>query len=161
AFMQLPDEAVTYQYQSLLIPPGDEWTPLAELRAKHLLSPNRLKDLVPQVMQVRSHVAAERELVQPPPELQPLDAGFIDLPQKLLDQHRRQGDASDLGRILNTAHAMRTLVDRVLILGIGGSYLGARALFEGLVHAYHNELPNKARLGVPRIHFEGNNLDND
>jgi len=28
------------------------------------------------------------------------DAGFIDLPQQLLDAHRRKGDASDLGRVV-------------------------------------------------------------
>ena len=52
-------------------------------------------------------------------------------------------------------------MDRVVILGIGGSYLGARALFEALRSTYHNELPPNARLGVPRIYFEGNNVDND
>src|SRR5205085_2015269 len=37
----------------------------------------------------------------------------------------------------------------------------ARALFEALRSAYHNELPPETRLGVPRIYFEGNNADND
>src|SRR5262249_14397351 len=49
----------------------------------------------------------------------------------------------------------------VVVLGIGGSYLGARALFEALRSAYHNELPPEKRIGVPRVYFEGNNLDND
>lgn len=159
--MQLPDEAITYQYQSLLTPTADEWTPLAELRAKHYLSPNRLKAMAQPIMQVRSQVATERELQNPPPEMKPLHAGFIDLPQKHLDSHRRKGDASDLGRILKMAGRMKELVDRVVFLGIGGSYLGARALHESLVHTYHNELPPKSRMGVPRIYFEGNNVDND
>jgi hypothetical protein len=81
AAMQLPDEAVTYDYQGLLVPPSEEWTPVAELRARHLLPPARLRDLVPRLQQVRSQIAAERELFQVPPELQPLDTGFIDLPQ--------------------------------------------------------------------------------
>jgi len=159
--MQLPDEAITYQYQSLLLPTSDVWDPLAEVRAKHLVSPNRLKTLATQVMQVRSQVATERELQQPPPEMKPLEAGFIDLPQKLLDNHRRKGDASELGKIINKAGKLRELVDRVVVLGVGGAYLGARALFESLVHSYHNELPVKSRLSVPRIYFEGNNADND
>jgi len=106
-------------------------------------------------------VATERELQNPPPEMKPLDAGFIDLPQKHLDSHRRKGEASDLGRILKVAGRLKELVDRVIILGIGGSYLASKALFDALVHTYHNELPNKARMGVPRLYFEGNNVDND
>jgi glucose-6-phosphate isomerase len=159
--MQLPDEAITYQYQSLLIPPVEEWTPAAELRSRHYLPPNLLKDLVPRLMQVRSQVAAERELRQVPAELQPLDAGFIDLPQKTLDQDRRQKEAGPLGRILARAAYLQNQVDRVAILGIGGSYLGARALFDALRSAYHNELAAKDRSGQPRVYFEGNNVDND
>jgi glucose-6-phosphate isomerase len=116
---------------------------------------------MPRLMQIRSQVAADRELRQAPPELAPLDAGFIDLPQKTLDQHRRQGDASYLGRVLIQANKLREQVDRVVILGIGGSYMGARALFEALRSVYHNELPPEKRLGTPRLYFEGNNVDND
>lgn len=159
--MQLPDEAIAYQYPNLLVPPHEEWTPAAELRAKHFLAPVKLRELTPRVMQVRSQVAAERDMKQVPPELQPLDAGFIDLPQKLLDQHRRQGDASTLGRILKMAARLRDEVDRVVVLGIGGSYMGARALFEALRSSFHNDLPPKDRPGIPRIYFEGNNVDND
>jgi glucose-6-phosphate isomerase len=143
------------------VPTAEEWTTEAELRARHYLPPNLLKDLTPRLLQVRSQVAAERELKQVPPELKPLDAGFINLPQDTLDQHRRQGDASTLGRILAHATRLRNEVDRVVLLGIGGSYLGARAIFEALRSAYHNELPAESRLGVPRLYFEGNNLDND
>jgi glucose-6-phosphate isomerase len=159
--MQLPDEAISYQYQALLVPTLEDWTPAAELRARHFLPPNLLKDLTPRLLQVRSQVAAERELKQVPPELQPLHAGFINLPQDTLDQHRRQGDNSSLGRILKQANKLRNETGRVVVLGIGGSYLGARAIFEALRSAYHNELPPESRLGVPRLYFEGNNFDND
>src|SRR4051794_4975078 len=101
--MQLPDEAISYGYQNLLVPVGEEWTPAAELRAKNFLPPARLRDLSQRILQVRSQVAAERELKQIPPEQRPMDAGFIDLPQKLLDAHRRQGEASIVGRILKIA----------------------------------------------------------
>jgi glucose-6-phosphate isomerase len=159
--MQLPDEAIAFQYQNLLAPAVEEWTPAAELRQQHFLPPAKLRDLIPRVMQVRSQVATERDLKQVSPEMLPLQAGFIDLPQKLLDQHRRQQDASLLGRVLKIAGRIRDEVDRFVILGVGGSYLGARALFEALRSSYHNELPVKNRSGTPRIHFEGNNVDND
>lgn len=159
--MQLPDESIFYQYQGLLVSPLEQWTPAAEMRSKHYLHPNDLRELMPRLMQVRGHIAAERELKQIPEEMAPLDAGFIDLPQKYLDQFRRQGDASVLGKILTKAAQMRDVVDRVVILGIGGSYMGARALFEALRPCHHNELPADARLNIPRIYFSGNNADND
>lgn len=159
--MQLPDEAITYQYQSLLVPPLEDWTPTAELRAKHYLPLTALRDAVPRLLAVRSQIATERELRQVPAELQPLDAGFIDLPQKTLEQYRKQVDASVLGRVIQLGNRLRQEVDRVVILGIGGSYLGARALFESLRSTYHNELPSKDRPGIPRIYFQGNHFDND
>lgn len=159
--MELPDESLLYQYDGLLAGATDGWTPAAELRARNFLAPARLKALQPQLLQVRSQVAAERDLQQVPAELQPLDAGFIDLPQKTLDDYRRQNELSGLGRVLRLASRLREQTDLVIVLGIGGSYLGARALFDALTHRYHNELPHKARLGKPRIYFEGNSLDND
>src|SRR5262245_54018276 len=119
--MQLPDEALSYNYQAALVSAADEWTPAAELRARYLIPPGRLQDLALKLQQVRSQVAAERDLVQPPAELAPLDAGFIDLPQKTLDEHRRKGDASTLGRLLQRAAELRDEADRVVVLGIGGS----------------------------------------
>src|SRR5437763_374308 len=112
--MQLPDEAIVYQYQSLLAPALEEWTPAAELRTRNFLPASQLRDLEPRLMQVRGKIATERELKSAPPELTPLDAGFIDLPQKTLDQHRRQGEASILGKILGLSARLREEVDRVV-----------------------------------------------
>jgi glucose-6-phosphate isomerase len=161
--MQLPDEALSYQYQGLLFQPSPdaEWRPHLELQAQHFLSPQRLKALTPQLLQIRSQVAAEREITDPAPALRPLDAGFINLPEKLLNELRKHPKDSELSRIQATAAFLREQTDRVVILGIGGSSLGARALFGALKSAYHNELPPEARLGVPRIYFEGDHVDND
>jgi len=159
--MQLPDEAITYDYKNLLAQPLEEWTPASELRQQHFLSADVLQELTPRVLQVRSQLATERELKQIPPKLQPLQAGFINLPQTLLEQHKRQGDACVLGRVLRLAATMREEVDRFVVLGIGGSYMGARALFEAVRSSCHNDLPSKDRAGTPRIYFEGNNADND
>jgi glucose-6-phosphate isomerase len=112
-------------------------------------------------MQVRQQVAGEREMQNPPAKMLPLDSGFINLPTKLLDQYRRKGEKSEVGRIMAAATKLRENADRVVVLGIGGSFLGAKALFDALCHTYHNELPEKMRLGKPRLYFEGNNIDND
>jgi glucose-6-phosphate isomerase len=159
--MELPDEAITYNYQGLLLPAGEAWTAPAELRARHFIAPARLKELSQRLLQCRSQVAADREMRQVPDDYRPLDAGFIDLPQNTLDQYRRKGEASDLGRALALAGRLREQADRVVFLGVGASYLGARALFDALKSAYHNELPPETRLGTPRIYFEGNSADND
>lgn len=160
--MELPDEAIDYHFQGLIAPTATEaFTPLVELQSQHYLPLSRLRGMLPMVNQVRGQIAAERELPNPPPELRPLDSGFIDLPQKYLDGYRRKKEASELGRILALAERLRSETDRVISLGIGGSYLGARALFDALCHTYHNELPANKRLGSPRMYFEGNNVDND
>ncbi|HSQ56058.1 MAG TPA: glucose-6-phosphate isomerase [Gemmata sp.] len=159
--MQLPDETIEYSYQRLLTSHSESWTPLAELQNEHFLAPERIDAIKKTVMDIRGQVAAERELPNPPAKLRPLQAGFIDLPQKLLDQFKRKQDASELGKVIRIANRMREAVDRVIVLGIGGSYLGARALFDALCHTYHNEMPAKLRMGKPRIYFEGNNVDND
>jgi glucose-6-phosphate isomerase len=159
--MELPDEAIAYNCQSLLVPAGEPWTAAAELRARHFLPAGRLKELAPRLLQCRSQVAADREVRSVPPEMQPLEAGFIDLPQNTLDQFRRKAEGSELGKVLTLANRLKENADRVVFLGIGGSFLGARALFEALCSSLHNELPPETRLGVPRIYFEGNSADND
>lgn len=164
--MELREESVTYQYQSLLFQPqpGEEWGPNLEVQAQHFLPPNRLKGMVQQLMQVKSQIASEREMMQVPPEMQPIEAGFIDLPGKLLHSYqaaRRKNLPSELAQIIDGATRVRESADRVVILGIGGSFAGSLALFQALRNSYHNEMPTAERLGVPRIYFEGNNVDND
>ena len=63
--------------------------------------------------------------------------------------------------MLAKAQTLRDQADRIILLGIGGSYLGAKALFDGLRSAYHNELLPRDRPAMPKIYFEGNNADND
>lgn len=96
-----------------------------------------------------------------PRSKQPLDSAFIDLPERLLTAYREQREASELGRILKTAARLRDAVDRVVVLGSGGTYRGARALMEACCEPYFNELSRAERGSRPRMYFEGNNVDND
>lgn len=133
--------------------------------ARRLIEPRRIEELVPGLLAARDEVLADVALLDSgdpvPAAKQPLDAGFLRLPERLLGEHRERGDESLLGRIRIAADELRTAVDRVVQLGIGGSYMGARALFEALCHPLHNEMPRAARNGAPRLYFQGNNLDND
>src|SRR5262245_27001403 len=112
--MQLPDESIEYDFRRLLIPPTDTWTPLAVLQAEHFLQPERLDVMRTMLTSVRGQIASERELANPPPKLQPLQPGFIDLPQRTLDAFRRKGDVSELGKVLRLATRMKEECDRVV-----------------------------------------------
>ncbi|MFM9057571.1 MAG: glucose-6-phosphate isomerase [Planctomycetaceae bacterium] len=90
-----------------------------------------------------------------------LDPAFIDLPDRLLAAYKTDRTSSELFAILQAARRIREAVDRVIVLGIGGSYMGTRALFEALCHPFHNDLPRGERGGRPRLSFEGFNVDND
>jgi glucose-6-phosphate isomerase len=158
--MQLSDEAIEYHFQNSLCTLGDEWHPLAELQATHFLTKSRLSAIYPTLTAIRGQIAAEREKV-PGPNEPPLQPGFIEYPQKLLEGYRKQGNGSEMGRVLSISQRLREETDRVVVIGVGGSYMGARALFEALLPTYHNELPPQARTLRPRIYFEGNSFDND
>jgi glucose-6-phosphate isomerase len=96
-----------------------------------------------------------------PPAHQPLDARFVWLPEEQLNAYERDRERSELGRIFAVANGMHDEIDAVLVLGIGGSSMGARALMDACCDPYHNELSRAARGSKPRMYFEGDNLDND
>ena len=133
--------------------------------ANKLLKKRHLRDIEEDLLEARDEAFSDVELLRGggkiPKSKRPLDSGFIDLPRRLLDEHASAKGNSLIGRIQATAAMLRNETDRLVVLGIGGSYMGARALFEALCHPRHNDLPRDARRGVPRISFEGNNLDND
>ncbi len=49
--------------------------------------------------------------------------GWVDLPSRMMDQ---------IGEIQKVAHTLHDMADVLIVCGIGGSYLGARALIEAL-----------------------------
>lgn len=64
-------------------------------------------------------------------------------------------DKEELQRILQTAKRIREQSDILVVVGIGGSYLGARAVLELLLGERHNELH------TPRIYFAGNAISGE
>lgn len=143
---------IQYNYDGVLI---DEHG----LTAKDLGSiDTQLEDARREVLEVDARLYQTGTV---PQAKDPLDAAFLDLPERLLREYEAKRADSELGQILATAQRLADTVDRVVLLGIGGSYMGARALLEGCCHPYHNELSRAARGGRPRMYFEGNNVDND
>ena len=45
--MQLPDENIEYQFQRLLAPLPESWTPLVELQSQHFLQQDKLDGVKP------------------------------------------------------------------------------------------------------------------
>ena len=131
----------------------------------HGIQPAQFAAMSDTMNQVRSTIlnqdVEQFESGEIPANRQPLDAGFMELPERMLAAYRADRTSSELGSILETAQSLQQQVDRVVVLGIGGSYMGARALMESCCQPYFNEYSRAERGGRPKIYFEGNNVDND
>ena len=75
--------------------------------------------------------------------------GWIDLPVNY--------DKEEFARIEKAATKIRKDSDVLLVVGIGGSYLGARAAIEALTHSFYNTLASEDRKS-PQIFFVGQNI---
>ncbi len=73
--------------------------------------------------------------------------------QGWMDSPYNQAEA--VGRIVETAAKIRNECENFVVLGIGGSALGAIAVFNALKHLYYNELPREMRKG-PRFYVIDN-----
>jgi len=74
------------------------------------------------------------------------ESGFLKLPRR----------RSVLAEVAASARRWRRRKpEHVIHVGIGGSSLGAEAIFRALAHPLHNELPAARRTG-PRVHFVDN-----
>ncbi|WP_039657550.1 glucose-6-phosphate isomerase [Clostridium tyrobutyricum] len=66
-------------------------------------------------------------------------------------------DKDEFNRIKKAAEKIRSDSDALIVIGIGGSYLGARAAIEMLNHTFYANLP-KDRKKNPDIFYVGNNI---
>jgi glucose-6-phosphate isomerase len=75
--------------------------------------------------------------------------GWVDLPVDY--------DKEEFSRIQKSAEKIKDDSDILLVIGIGGSYLGARAAIEMLNHSFYNALPKEKR-STPQVLFLGQNI---
>ncbi len=75
--------------------------------------------------------------------------GWIDLPVDY--------DKEEFARIKAAARKIQNDSDVLLVIGIGGSYLGARAAIEFLRHGFYNNISKDMRK-TPEIYYVGNNI---
>ncbi len=66
-------------------------------------------------------------------------------------------DKEEFSRIVAAAGKIRSDSEALVVIGIGGSYLGARAAIEMLQHSFYNTLSREQRKS-PQIFFAGNNI---
>jgi glucose-6-phosphate isomerase len=71
--------------------------------------------------------------------------GWVDLPNNY--------DKEEFARIKAASERIRSNSDALIVIGIGGSYLGARAAIEALSHTFHNQIDGKTE-----IYFAGQNI---
>jgi len=75
--------------------------------------------------------------------------GWVDLPTNY--------DKEEFSRIQKSAEKIKSDSDILLVIGIGGSYLGAKAAIDWLNHSFYNSLSREQRK-TPQIVFVGNNI---
>lgn len=75
--------------------------------------------------------------------------GWLDLPVDY--------DKEEFARIKEAAKKIQADSEVLVVIGIGGSYLGARAAIEFLQNTFYNLLPKEKR-NAPQIFFAGNSI---
>ncbi|MBR4816210.1 MAG: glucose-6-phosphate isomerase, partial [Lachnospiraceae bacterium] len=75
--------------------------------------------------------------------------GWIDLPSKY--------NKAEFARIKKAAEKIKSDSDVLLVIGIGGSYLGARAAIDFLRHSFYNNISKEQRK-TPEIYYVGNSI---
>ena len=75
--------------------------------------------------------------------------GWIDLPVDY--------DKEEFARIQKAAEKIRSDSEVLVVIGIGGSYLGARAAIEFLRHGFYNNISKEMRK-APEIYYAGNSI---
>lgn len=66
-------------------------------------------------------------------------------------------DKEEFDRIKAASEKIRSNSESLIVIGIGGSYLGAKAVISALTNNFHNEINDKTK-DNPKIYFAGNNI---
>lgn len=110
--------------------------------ALQFISEHELDYLAPQVS--AAHQAIHEKTIQGNDFL-----GWLTLPTDY--------DKEEFARIQKAAEKIKSDSDALIVIGIGGSYLGARAAVQTLHHTFYNVLSKDERK-TPQIFFAGNSI---
>lgn len=75
--------------------------------------------------------------------------GWVNLPENY--------DKDEYDRVKEAAKKIQSNSEALVVIGIGGSYLGARAAIDFLSHSFADQLDDDTRK-VPKIYYAGNNI---
>ncbi len=75
--------------------------------------------------------------------------GWVDLPENY--------DQEEYDRVKAAAKKIQSNSEALVVIGIGGSYLGARAAIDFLSHSFVDQLDEETRQ-APKIYYAGNNI---
>lgn len=101
------------------------------------------------VLDYEEEVTKNHELLHKNPDDEKEFLGWINLPENY--------DKEEFSRIKKAASKIQSDSDVLVVIGIGGSYLGARAVIEALSSNFVNNLDSEKRK-APMIVYAGNNL---
>ena len=111
-------------------------------KAKDFISPDEVSCLAPQIGvchdMLHSGSGAGSDFL-----------GWVDLPKAY--------DKDEFKRIQDAAKKIQADSEVLVVIGIGGSYLGARAVIEALRHSFYNVVDKSVRK-TPEIYFAGNSI---
>lgn len=113
---------------------------LTEKYLEGFVSPHELEQIKREIS-----LAHETLLEKGEPSEKPI--GWIDLPENY--------DKEEFERIISAAEKIKNKCDAFIVIGIGGSYLGARAAIDFVRGSFANAG------AVPEIYFAGNTIDSD
>ena len=102
-----------------------------------------------EIANIESQVVNAKELLMPRKGAGNDFLGWIDLPVDY--------DKEEFARIRKAADKIKSDSDVLVVLGIGGSYLGARAAINFLRHNFYNTVSKEIRK-TPEIYFAGNSI---
>ena len=110
--------------------------------AKNFFNENELK-------QIKPYVELANEVLTSKSGAGSDFLGRVDLPENY--------DKDEFVRIKKAAEKIKNDSEVLVVIGIGGSYLGAKAAIEFLSHSFYNNLPKDKRK-TPEIYFAGTNM---
>ena len=110
--------------------------------AKNFFNENELK-------QIKPYVELANEVLTSKSGAGSDFLGWVDLPENY--------DKDEFARIKKAAEEIKNDSEVLIVIGIGGSYLGAKAAIEFLSHSFYNNLPKDKRK-TPEIYFAGTNM---
>ncbi len=102
-----------------------------------------------EIQALEAYVATAHQMLHEKTGLGSDFLGWVDLPVQI--------DQDEFKRVKAAGEKIKANSDAVIVVGIGGSYLGAKAAFEFLGSTFRNQM-DKSQRKAPELYFAGQNI---